>query len=790
MEYRFLWVELQLKAICAQVSDYGIEETLQNIPMDIHATYERILDTIDKKPPAQRELARKVLLFVAYAREPISIDTLALAIAVKDHTQDLNILRSSVSTQKIILHACGNLLSVDQHVHFIHFSVHEFLTSDRSRLLHNLSLEYEVAHREIARMCMSFLLILFSQLHDYCEDVESLFAQYIFSALPHHLLDGNLYSLSSNDEIINLTLLFFRNSPPLLASCDNSPPLLASCDNSPPLLASYYIRKDDYFKDLTFLTFSPSVLALIFNLPVTYQYDNLRIFENKLDERILAWIYSYGDDDIDSFIRVFDDNFAMHYAIGQLNSVTAASRLYTHGNPIDYSYCGSDRPLYAYDQWAHECVPDICCFTPLYLVKSEEVARFLLDRGASVNPTEIYKLPNLLGHITKGGNTKVIQLLLDSGAQQDQEAQNNALQSLAYDGKVEVISFLVDKGADVNAQGGEHGNALQAAAVNGKFEAIQLLLDKGADVNAQGGFYGNALQTAVIYGGIEATQLLLDKGADVNVQGGELGNALQAAARSYNTKAVQLLLDKGAGVNVQGGMYGNALQAAARKGNTETIQLLLDEEADVNAQGGVFGNALQGAAYKGNTKTIQLLLDKGAYVNAQGGAYGNALQGAAYEGNTEAIQLLLDKGADVNAQGGKYGNALQAAAFNGKFEAIQLLLDKGADVNAQGGELGNALQAAARNGNTEIVQLLVDKGADVNAQGGRFGNALQAAAFRGHTEAIQLLLDKGADVNLKGGLYGSALRAAEYGGNAKAVQLLRDMGVVVGVYAQVHGLET
>src|SRR6266576_690819 len=96
MEYRFLWVEFQLKAICAQVSDNGIEETLQNIPRDIDATYDRILKSIDKKPPAQRELAKKALLFIAYAREPVSIDILALAIAVKHHEQSLDMLRSSI----------------------------------------------------------------------------------------------------------------------------------------------------------------------------------------------------------------------------------------------------------------------------------------------------------------------------------------------------------------------------------------------------------------------------------------------------------------------------------------------------------------------------------------------------------------------------------------------------------------------------------------------------------------------------------------------------------------------
>jgi ankyrin repeat protein len=81
---------------------------------------------------------------------------------------------------------------------------------------------------------------------------------------------------------------------------------------------------------------------------------------------------------------------------------------------------------------------------------------------------------------------------------------------------------LLDKGADVNAQGGKFGNALYAASAEGHEQVVKLLLDKGADVNAQGRNLSNARQVASARGYRQVVKMLLDKGANVNVRGGPL----------------------------------------------------------------------------------------------------------------------------------------------------------------------------------------------------------------------------------------------------------------------------
>ena len=106
-----------------------------------------------------------------------------------------------------------------------------------------------------------------------------------------------------------------------------------------------------------------------------------------------------------------------------------------------------------------------------------------------------------------------------------------------------MATLLVEKNADVNAQGGEYGNALQAAATRSNEGIVALLLEKGANVNAQGGEYGNALQAAATgpHEGIVA--LLLENGADVNALG---ENALRSAAKAGSMQLVNLLAEHGA----------------------------------------------------------------------------------------------------------------------------------------------------------------------------------------------------------------------------------------------------
>jgi ankyrin repeat protein len=135
-----------------------------------------------------------------------------------------------------------------------------------------------------------------------------------------------------------------------------------------------------------------------------------------------------------------------------------------------------------------------------------------------------------------------------------------------------VLEHLLDgEGMHVNAMDEAGRTAFYWGSELGHHEVVRVLLDRGADVKAQGGYYGSALQAATARSHDKIVQVLLDSGADVNAQGGHYGNALQEALAKGHVKIVQLLLNKGAGVNVGNIIFATVFDIAIRSGCTDVL---------------------------------------------------------------------------------------------------------------------------------------------------------------------------------------------------------------------------
>jgi len=75
----------------------------------------------------------------------------------------------------------------------------------------------------------------------------------------------------------------------------------------------------------------------------------------------------------------------------------------------------------------------------------------------------------------------------------------------------DIAAFMLEKGADVNAQSNDGRTALIEAAYRGNTEIVKFLIDKGAQVNVQNSEKWSPLMWAASFGWSETVKLLIDK---------------------------------------------------------------------------------------------------------------------------------------------------------------------------------------------------------------------------------------------------------------------------------------
>ena len=413
-----------------------------------------------------------------------------------------------------------------------------------------------------------------------------------------------------------------------------------------------------------------------------------------------------------------------------------------------------------------------------------DVVRSLIARGIDVDASAGTVLRRTaLEEAVLCQHPRVVELLLNEGADPKFQimSENWLLRVRPREShRSGILKMLFNKGADVNAieYDDKSRSLLLVNAVEiGDHEIIRFLLEAGADIDAFDTYWGTALQLAVLNEDVEAVQILIDAGADIEATAGDLAfgdeknyhllrTPLQQASLAGNAEIVQILVNEGADVNTsQREDYDTPVPwQEYRRHQWESY----DEFEDSESYGTIMMTPLQAAVYRRNPAIVQILLDAAAHVDAQG--YGDTpLQMAAALDEARLVQMLRRHGADVNAPAADNGGmtALQAAARANNYELVLKLLVYGSKINAAAGPSGGrtALQAAAESGNVELAEFLIEAGADVNADASpeRGRTSLQAGVEHGYVEMVLMLLNEGADVNgsaatIAGGL--TALQAA------------------------------
>lgn len=454
---------------------------------------------------------------------------------------------------------------------------------------------------------------------------------------------------------------------------------------------------------------------------------------------------------------------------------------------------------------------------------SEDLVRFLFDQGLDPN-SNLENLEYPLLAAIREGHSGIARTLIENGAEVQPAVDVfgsgfrlfTPLQAACYYGDSELVSVLLDRGANVNAPASNDlkdadldQTALSAAITSRQYNIVCMLLDAGADVNAPPAGHGSSVLTSAIENGLKGiVERLLACGANLEAGGRGASTALQAAILLNDTETVNKLLLAGANIDVvldQWHKCETPLTQAIEAKNYELMHRLIDGGANINNPSArLYGRtALEAAAAAGNSFLFRRLLSIGADpFDPQA-----LLMAVEKSVDIETIKALLERHKEVYGQMKKEfgGTALQMAVKMKNMPILETLLDAGIpadsvsqksyhqplrhdypDYRVVQGEtaLGTAIRLWEDEDMSKFVMKLLSYGA--NPSGPVLvtnppKSALVATIEYGKTNLLQKLLQAGANVFTPAtGIRGrTALQAATSSGRLSIVRMLFEHGAQV-----------
>ena len=249
--------------------------------------------------------------------------------------------------------------------------------------------------------------------------------------------------------------------------------------------------------------------------------------------------------------------------------------------------------------------------------------RYLLERGADRNAAND-NCKGALDIAASRGPFEAVKVLIDYeiGDKIPISKLDDALFESCVSGHLEVVNFLIERGANVNSCNTEGVQVIAYAVDYNKADVVELLLKQGASAHATAMYKDSEpislLFYACVYGYEAVVRVLLVHGADPNAIGPRGYTPLYFTRDSL--VLMDLLIRHGADPNQTSPKGGTVFLNAVKRVclgriGTELVVWLLNHGADINLPNIRSGNtALMIAAASGHVDLVKLLLEHRADV--------------------------------------------------------------------------------------------------------------------------------------------------------------------------------
>ncbi|KAF3254019.1 hypothetical protein TWF192_003533 [Orbilia oligospora] len=405
----FRWAACQLDALENCLEYRSLQKTLNSLPTTLDETYARILRGI---PEEHKQSALIILQFLTYSPRPLKIKEVIDAIAVDTETDEyFNPKYRMPNPNEVLSYCSGLVVAVPVHVvkhswgggaistelQLAHFSVKEYLASDRLDGDIKQHFQEDVAKGSIATICLAYLL-----------------------HLDHEASVGELR---------------------------NTYPLAQYSARYWTTFAAFAETKDEKLRRLIRKLFGSYVHGNSYRncyklyLPDRSWHNSDDLNENEIKLVSPLYYASYGGllgavkDLLDQGVDVNAQGGEYYTALQAASDgghEKTVELLLNHGADVNAQGGDFYTALQAASRGSHE-----------------KTVELLLNHGADVNAQDGEYYYTALQAASSGGHEKTVELLLNHGA--DVNAQNkndrNALQMASYGGHEKIVDLLVSRGA-------------------------------------------------------------------------------------------------------------------------------------------------------------------------------------------------------------------------------------------------------------------------------------------------------------------------------------------------------
>jgi ankyrin repeat protein len=521
---RFRWVFCQLEALrhCLPPS---VRHILAKLPKSLDETYERILQEI---PKVNQVHTHRLLQCLTVAVRPLTVEELAEVFAidfpVAGGIPKLNESSRCEDQEQAVLSACSSLITIvedkgSRRVHFSHFSVKEFLTSDRLAGKTVDASHYHIrlhsAYTIMAQVCLAALLRFDDQMDE--KTIKSYpLAEYAGQHFTDHA-DSEDVLKDINDD--GLDRLFDPDKPHFdiwwrLRSVDqagdNSHDVPSICQtSSESSLDSKQSSPDPDYSGASPL--KPGHPLSTHSEGLTPMHCIVRLGHFFLAQHLIS--KRLQDHNV-----LYKGMTLSHFAL-YMNNFKISRLALRHCVDVD--------------------IRGIKGWTALHIVASTgrlELTRILLERRAAVDPQD---------------NKRRTPLYCAMYRAEDESEDESEYETEDKPDVLGCARLLLDHGADVDARNNCGQAPLHQATSREVIGAVRLLIERGAFVDLADDKGETALHRASRRGNVDITRLLISQGASVDAQDNGGSTPLHLAASSEDNKVPKLLLEHGANVNVQ-----------------------------------------------------------------------------------------------------------------------------------------------------------------------------------------------------------------------------------------------